>query len=172
MKIMMNQTNDDTSGSAPRLRSLLKWLAFTASAMLTAAYISAEYFQLLLIQGDSMQPSYSDLQLVILDKCSKSYCPGDVIAFKCDGLSAVLVKRVAAVPKDTVIISDGRLLVNGMPSDVYPDSLFNFSGILENAVVLDNDEYIVIGDNISESKDSRYESVGIVSAEDIIGRVM
>lgn len=172
MKIMINQTNDDTSSPAAKLRSLLKWLAFTAAAMLTAAVISAEYFQFMLIQGDSMKPSYNDLQLVILDKCSKNYCPGDVIAFKCDGLSAVLVKRIAAVPKDTVLISDGKLLVNGMPSAVYPDSLFEFAGIMENAVVLDNDEYIVIGDNISESKDSRYEQVGIVSAENIIGRVM
>ena len=169
----MSQTNDDdTSSSAPRIRSLLKWLAFTAAAMLTAAVISAEYFQLMLIQGDSMQPSYNDLQLVILDKNNKNYCPGDVIAFECNELSAVLVKRIAAVPKDTVLISDGKLLVNGIPSAVYHDSLFEFAGILENAVVLDDDEYIVIGDNISESKDSRYEQVGIVSAENIIGKVM
>lgn len=33
-------------------------------------------------------------------------------------------------------------------------------------------QYFVIGDNIRESKDSRYEAIGFVDASDIIGKVV
>ena len=37
---------------------------------------------------------------------------------------------------------------------------------------LSEDQYIVIGDNIVESKDNRYELVGIVEEDGIIGEVI
>ncbi len=31
--------------------------------------------------------------------------------------------------------------------------------------------YIVLGDNVDESKDSRYEVVGVVMGEDVLGEI-
>ncbi|MBQ5332179.1 MAG: S26 family signal peptidase [Oscillospiraceae bacterium] len=47
-----------------------------------------------------------------------------------------------------------------------------YAGLLQDTIILGENQYIVLGDNINESVDSRYEQVGIVCAEDIIGRVM
>lgn len=134
-------------------------------------YISAFYYQFMLIQGDSMSPTYHHLQLVVLDKRNKEYHTGDVIAFRCDGLKTVLVKRIAAEPGQSAVIQHGSLYVDGAMLPFYEKETFHYSGLLENEQKLSKDEFIVIGDNISESKDSRYEQVGIVKAESIIGKV-
>ena len=119
-----------------------------------------------------MAPAYHSLQMVILNKHDRSFKKGDVIAFKCEGLSAVLVKRVAGVPGDRVVITDGRLLINDELSLQYPDTVFEYAGLLSAETILSEGEYIVIGDNIVESKDSRYETVGVVDETDILGRVV
>lgn len=127
----------------------------------------------MLIQGDSMFPTYHDMQFVMLDRHSKEYSYGDVIAFQCDGLSSVLVKRIAACPEDVVIIIDGTLYVNGRISSAYPQKgYFTFAGELGKEITLDAGEYIVFGDNSAVSKDSRYEEVGCVEEDDILGIVV
>lgn len=60
-----------------------------------AFMISKLYFQLLMIQGDSMEPSYHNGQIVLLDKRKvKEYHEQDVIAFFCEELNCNLVKRI------------------------------------------------------------------------------
>jgi len=141
--------------------------------IVTAWYVSTYHYQLMMIQGNSMAPLFHNMQLVLLDKQLESFSYGDVIAFQCDGLEAVLVKRVAACPGDTVQIKDGILLVNGAVSEVYgKDVGFEDAGLAEAEIVLGFEEYFVIGDNVAASKDSRYEEIGTVRAENVIGRVM
>ena len=51
-----------------------------------------------MIQGESMEPTYHNYQIVILDKRQpKEYQVGDVIAFNCEGLNSNLVKRTEKV---------------------------------------------------------------------------
>ena len=126
----------------------------------------------MLIQGKSMEPTYSHMQLVVLNRHNRVFARGDVIAFRCDGLSGVLIKRVVAGPSDTAQIVDGTLFVNGQVSQIYPDAgSITYSGILADPVTLGDGQYLVLGDNLSESKDSRYAEVGIVSEADIFGKV-
>ena len=120
-----------------------------------------------------MEPNYHNLQLVLLEKHDlRDVAQDDVIAFRCNGLSAILVKRVAAVPGQTAVIRDGRLLVDGKVFRRYENETFRFSGLLSSPVSLKEGEYIVIGDNLNESRDSRYEEVGIVRGDSFIGRVV
>ena len=126
----------------------------------------------MLIQGDSMSPAYHNMQLVLLDKYSKTYSSEDVIAFSSEGLSAVLVKRIAAVPGDIVQIKDEALYVNGLKNSYYCDEKFSYAGIAQDAIQLGEGQYFVIGDNVEESKDSRFEEVGVVYKDNIIGKVI
>ena len=71
-----------------------------------------------------------------------------------------------------MVIKDGLLYVNNNINNVYNNVLFEYAGILENEITLKEDEYIVIGDNVVESKDSRYKEVGIINKKDIIGIVL
>ena len=42
----------------------------------------------------------------------------------------------------------------------------------EREIQLENENFFVIGDNISKSKDSRYSVVGLVSSDKIVGVVL
>ena len=151
------------------MKRFLLWL----SIPLLAWYVSGHWYQLMLIQGRSMEPTYHHLQLVILNKHDRSFQHGDVVAFRCDGLSSVVVKRVIAGPEDSAQIVDGTLLVNERTSEVFTESgRFAYAGELEELITLGNEEYLVIGDNTNESIDSRYPEVGTVSEIDILGKIV
>ncbi len=154
------------------MKRFLKYVVPVAAIVLLCWYISANWFQLMLIQGDSMLPSYHNMQLVVLDKHNREYHAGDVIAFRCEGLSAVLVKRIAACGGDTAQIIDGTFYVNGEVSALHEEGSFDYAGILEEEVKLSTGEYVVIGDNVAESKDSRYPEIGIVQEETMIGKII
>lgn len=143
--------------------------ALILAVIALAFFVSENYVQLLLIQGESMEPSYHNLQPVLLDKNSGAYEAGDVIAFRCEALDAVLVKRIAACPGDSVSCRDGRLYVNDAP---YFDCLWQESDAEGSAYVLEDGSYFVVGDNFELSRDSRYSEIGIVRADDIIGVLM
>lgn len=154
-------------------RVMGKWLLLVVVIILLADIISANWYQLTLIQGDSMSPSYCDKQLVLLDKHSKYYAVNDVVAFRCEALKTNLVKRIAAGPGDEVVILAGTLYVNDELSTVYRKyGIFSYAGLAEQRIKLRDGQYFVLGDNIAESKDSRYTAVGIVSEKDIIGKVI
>lgn len=56
-----------------------------------------------------MLPTYHSYQFVIIDKHNDDYEVGDVIAFKCDGLNAVLVKRIEDKRSDCFyVLGDNR----------------------------------------------------------------
>lgn len=138
---------------------------------LIAWYLSGFYYQLMLLQGDSMEPAYHSGQFLILDKHSGDYDYGDVIAFQKDGFRGYLVKRIAAMPGDGVCIRDGILYVNGLPQDAGTRRI-DFAGIAGEQIFLGEDDYFVLGDHFDRSTDSRYEEIGLVNRDEIKGKVV
>ena len=98
---------------------------------------------------------------------------GDVIVFLPNGnkKSHYYVRRVVAVPGDTVQIKDGALYVN---DELYKESTdvasMEDAGIASDAIKLEKDEYFVLGDNRNNSEDSRYANIGNVKRDYIIGK--
>lgn len=138
-----------------------------------SAYLSKYWIQFTLIQGDSMLPTYHNWQLVLIDKHTTGFDCGDVIVFTNDNLKATLVKRIVALPGDTIQIVDGILYVNGNPSPLIDNSCkLSYSGIASSALHLANDEYFVLGDNYEVSKDSRYEEIGCIKQDVILGKLL
>ena len=130
-------------------------------------------FQLMLIQGESMEPNYHSGQLCLLNKLEHEYQRGDCILFYSQELDCKLVKRIVALPGDTVQISNGELLVNGEPYCPYPSCPdIDPAGLAEEEIRIPEGEYFVLGDNFTLSRDSRYEDVGLVSSSDILGRII
>lgn len=148
------------------------WSILVGVVIGIAFYISSNWYQIMLIQGKSMEPSYHHMQMVLLDKHTKKYKVGDVVAFYCEGLDSVLVKRIVAGPMETVQITDMCLYVDDKVEMRYKDSLFEYAGILDKKVHLESGQYIVIGDNINQSKDSRYNVVGVIDTRNILGIVV
>ena len=57
-----------------------------------------------------------------------------------------------------------------MLEESYGREIIEDPGQAEEPIVLDEDEYFVLGDNRNASSDRRDPSVGVIHEEDIIGR--
>lgn len=72
-----------------------------------------------------------------------------------------------------MIIKNGILYVNDAISEVFSQEyVFEYVGIAEDFIYLEENQYFVIGDNLKKSKDSRYEEVGVVCGDDVVGRIV
>lgn len=158
------------------MKAFIKKHLFTITALFIislSAYLSKYWIQFTLIQGDSMLPTYRSYQLVLIDRHASDFTYGDVITFTSDTLNTTLVKRIVALPGDSVQIADGILYVNNQPSPIIPKtSNIAYSGIASSVITLSEDEYFVLGDNYAASKDSRYEEIGCVKRSAILGKII
>lgn len=81
------------------------------------------------------------------------------------------VKRIIGLPGETVQIVDETIYINGNPlKENYGKDPINYQGVASEPFTLGDDEYFVLGDNREVSQDSRYEEVGNINKEDIVGR--
>lgn len=118
------------------------------------------------VDGVSMLPTYYSGDTLLVEKLSKVN-RGDIITFHNNGKA--FIKRVVAVPGDTVKIVDSSLIVNGEKVDEpYVTTTMYSGGMIEDRELLLSDrEYFVLGDNRSSSIDSR--NFGVIHEDDILG---
>lgn len=120
-----------------------------------------------------MLPAYHSWQLVIVSKLNTTYSYGDVITFSSETLHTTLVKRIVAMPGDTVQIINGILYVNQIPSSAQtPGKKIANPGAAATPIILSPNEYFVLGDNYDVSKDSRYPEIGCIKKSAVIGKVI
>lgn len=127
-------------------------------------------------EGISMLPTIKNgerLQIEKLDAESKvKLVRGDILVFKFPKDPAKgYIKRLIALPGDTVEIRAGEVWVNGSKlSEPYVDSRMNLSQRSQPAVVVPARSYYVLGDNRDNSFDSR--SWGFVPKELLVAKVI
>ena len=147
------------------------------AAVIMLAYLSAYSYGLqTTVIGDSMSPTVMDGDTVLLDRLRYRIVDpkaGDVVAFRAGGRlgASISIKRVMAVPGDSVYISGGKVFVNDVVVEEYDRANIVDAGMAENKIYLGDDEYFILGDNRNHSTDSRYVSVGNISRDFIIGKV-
>ena len=120
------------------------------------------------VSGSSMYPSLTNGDILItghIEKSNISY--GDIIVFDDpEGSGKKLIKRVIAIPGDSLVFTDNLIIINGGERTTDVTSTGNYAG---NVVVLSPDEFFVVGDNYLHSRDSR--SFGPIEYSLINGRV-
>ncbi|MEE3480816.1 MAG: signal peptidase I [Lachnospiraceae bacterium] len=127
--------------------------------------------------GQSMETGISDGDYLLLNKTAYLiHGPkrGDIIAFYPSGNPNAnpTIKRVMGLPGDRMKVEDGYLYINGEEYKGKPDYKgIDDPGVLASEITLGEDDYFVIGDNISASEDSRFTTIGYISKSDIIGSV-
>ena len=155
-----------------RSRGVLKNTIYVLLIVAAAAVLVATLFlPVLQIYGSSMTPTLHDGQLIVSIK-DPELEQGDIIAFYYN--NKILVKRVIANAGDWVNIDkNGIVAVNG--------KVIEEPYISENALGECNIDLpyqvpegglFVMGDHRSVSIDSRHSSVGCVTQEQIVGKLV
>ena len=164
------------------LRRLWLWfLDFIETIVIALAIFVVVYrflFQPHQVKGSSMYDNFHDGEYLLTDKVSfrfRSPERGDVVVFKApQNEDYDYIKRIIALPGDAVKISGGRIYLNNTLLDEagYLDArITTHAGIYAKegqTVTVPAAEYFVMGDNRSNSSDSR--EWGPVPAANLVGR--
>lgn len=82
------------------------------------------------------------------------------------------VKRVIGLPGETIQIKGETIYINGEPlkDEHYGKDPITYEGIAINPIKLGDNEYFLLGDNREVSLDSRYEEIGPVKRQYLVGK--
>ena len=114
------------------------------------------------VSGRSMNPTLENGDNLITDKISYRFSDPkryDIVVFPFEDENGKrnFIKRIIGLPGETVQIKDGEVYINGeLLGETYGKEKMDYAGRASEPITLGDDEYFVLGDNRSNSKDSRY----------------
>lgn len=154
-----------TSKKSKTRSTIFGWIRFLL--FLAAIFFIFRYaLGITLVDGKSMNPTLHDNDIVLTNNIFYQHERDDIVIINENGFP--IIKRIIALPHETVEIKNGTVFVNGDPLEE------NYTiGISNNMpeVLVEEGTYFVIGDNRTpgESLDSRSSNVGLIPAQHILG---
>ena len=150
------------------------WVVSIAIAVVLAFFIRYFIVELYLVDGPSMRPTLQSAERLVVNKFIyrfRSPERGEILVFRYPrDPSRDFIKRVIAIPGDTIEIRDGRVYVNAALLNE-PYILSKTRGNYPLATVPEG-HIFVMGDNRNNSEDSRFADVGFVPFDLIKGKAM
>ncbi len=147
--------------------------------VLLATYLIIHFVgQRTVVVGDSMRETLHNGDNLVVDKLSYRFSEPDrfdivVFPYEYDE-DTFYIKRIIGLPNETIQIDEkGRIWIDGKElEEHYGREVMEYAGSASEPITLGADEYFVLGDNRNESEDSRYEDVGLIQKDEIIGRAV
>ena len=169
-------------------REIWEWVYTLAIAIVIAMLIKGFIFDIVRVDGSSMFPTLVDNDRLIVTKLGYTPKQGDIIildseyknreeyfdrlAESKDKEEKYYVKRIIAMPGQTIDLVDGKVYVDGeMLDEPYYDGLTtSIDPTVEYPITVDDNCVFVMGDNRTRSKDSRSSELGQVPFNAILGK--
>lgn len=148
----------------------LSFVAFLILILLSFI-VSRTILSVVIIPTTSMEPTIPSGNRVLLNRLSYLFEDpevGDVIAFYHD--EKIYIKRIIGCPLQRVECSNGVVYIDGKAESCVSNKSFYTDDF--PSYTLPADCYFVLGDNRSNSDDSRFWSNPCVFTEDIIGKII
>lgn len=143
--------------------------------LLGLVVVSGFFYSPAIVEGSSMETTFSNGDTVLIDHFTTNFEAGDVVIV--DHGTELLIKRLIAVPGDHLRIDATGVYLNGSSEPIedyvpmYYDSesdtvvpYFTYDGIIPEG------QYFVMGDNRNNSLDGRV--FGLVDADQMLGIVV
>ncbi|MGF7143804.1 signal peptidase I [Anaerotaenia torta] len=169
------QENKEKTGA----RGFLYDIIFYAVLIFICIYILPNFvIQRTIVDGSSMADTLLDGEHLYVEKLSYRFDAldrFDIIVFYPYGREneEYYVKRIIGMPGETIQIIGSEIYINGEAlEEHYGKDPIADPGRAAVPITLGEDEYFVMGDNRSISKDSRTNEVGNVKKENIGGRAV
>lgn len=149
----------EASPAGPSEHRLGLWLRDVLISIAASFLIITFVYQPVRVEGTSMQPELRDQDRLFINKFAyhfESISRGDVVVFHYPrDPSKSYIKRVIALPGDTLWIDDGQVYVNSKAiKEPYVPKRYRDDRSMPEVVIPPN-EYFVMGDHRSISSDSR-----------------
>lgn len=153
---------------------------FSSVAVLLVLYMTIALPEM--VWGSSMEPNFYTNERILVERVTKYFKPyqrGEIVVFVPEGESRHLIKRIVGVPGDVFKIFNCDIYISTggerfkLVESYLGDSICTEGGneLKEGrSIKLQEDEYVLLGDNRGVSLDSRV--FGIVKKNKIIGRVI
>jgi signal peptidase I len=140
------------------------------------ALIIMQFVKPTIVKEHSMEPTLFEYNYIFLSKQQYTFTNvknGHIVVFHTDmqtedGDEKLLIKRVIAVPGDTLAITGGAVYLNG---EALEESYIKepYTGGYVEEMTIPDGKVFVMGDNRQSSLDSRSPDVGLISEDAIIG---
>ncbi len=147
---------------------VLYLLRFSLSILAVVTFL----LQPVVVSGSSMDPTLKHGERLLVEKMSYYFdMPerGDIVVCHYPGHDAYYVKRVIALPGESIAIDEGNVYIDGkllVESFYWDDVIFSE---MDPYTVPENSVF-VMGDNRNHSEDSRVH--GAIPMEEMMGRAM
>ncbi|WP_421000526.1 signal peptidase I [Carnobacterium maltaromaticum] len=176
----MSKKMNGKSNSRGFIRELFSTLITLAVALTVVLLLRTFIFSPVIVKGESMSPTLANSDRILLLKMEKVKRFSIVTFPAPDDPSQNYVKRVIGLPGDSISYKNDVLEINGkayeepyldeykaqLPERTLLTNDFTLEQITGDEVVPEG-EYLLLGDNRQNSKDSRM--IGYIKADDIQG---
>ena len=142
-------------------KEVIKFVLLSAIIVLPIRLFIAQPF---IVSGSSMDPTFANGQYLIVDRISYRFEEpkrGDVIIFRYPlDTKKFFIKRIIGLPSETMEIQGAQVAIKDKESEkslalIEPYLDAKKSEDYRKSISLKDDEYFVMGDNRTESSDSR-----------------
>lgn len=174
-KLFFTKEKKDVSSNENSRNEVALWIKSCVAGVLVGL-IAINIMPTTTIVGESMCPTINSKDYLIVNKLAyikSEPSRGDVIVFNTNlenenGEKKNLVKRIVGLPNEHLVIKDGSVYVNG---DLIDEPYLNSNYTDGNVdILIQENQYFVMGDNREVSRDSRDTFIGTIKEDDIEGK--
>lgn len=172
----ISSSKDSSITKEQRISGLRKDILFLIIPLFVVVILFRVIFGITVIQSASMEPTLMTGNTVFVNRvCYKlgdEVSRGDIVCFDSVETGKIMGKRVIGLPGDTIEFSGGSVYING---EIIDESAYLNKDVQtygEGTFKVPNGCYFLMGDNRTNSFDSRLWEQPYIEKDKIMGRYM